>query len=106
MIVVIIHWKIKLGEAHRLAFFKHWKETLTINDRSGLVGEFLSEPLSAERAGFACGLLGLPASSAYQSFFNIGVWADVESFHREVIDPSARRPTLPTSSSNIESGWF
>ena len=32
-------------------------------------------------------MLGLPSSSAYESFFNVGLWSDLESFKRQVIDP-------------------
>lgn len=42
-------------------------------------------------------MLGLPASSAYQSFFNIGVWADIESFHRQVIDPYVGQTPKPAA---------
>ena len=72
MVIVIIHWKIKLGDESRAAFLKHWKEMLNISERSDLVGEFLSHPLTETEASFPCGLLGLPSSSAYQSFFNVG----------------------------------
>ncbi len=87
MIIVVIYWKIKLGNEHRRAFLDHWEKTLTIPERSHLVGEFLSQPVSAENAGFPSGLLGLPSSSAYQSFFNVGIWSDMESFKQQVIDP-------------------
>src|SRR6266508_4057302 len=95
MVIVVIYWKIKLGDEHRRAFLEHWEKTLTIAERSHLIGEFLSQPVATENAGFPCGLLGLPASSAYQSFFNVGLWADLESFKEQVIDPYVGQAPKP-----------
>jgi hypothetical protein len=95
VILVIIYWKIKLGDENRAAFLKHWKETLTISERSHLIGEFLSRPLAPDETDFPCGLLGLPSSSAYQSFFNVGIWSDLDSFKRQVIDPHVGKAPKP-----------
>ena len=95
MIIVVIYWKIKLGNEHRRAFLDHWEKTLTIPKRSHFVGEFLSQPVSAEDADFPSGLLGLPSSSAYQSFFNVGIWSDMESFKQQVIDPHVGQTPKP-----------
>ena len=32
MVIVIIHWKIKLGDENRAAFLKHWKDMLNISE--------------------------------------------------------------------------
>jgi hypothetical protein len=45
MHVVLVHWRIKPDEDNINAFFKHWRESNTINVRDGLVAEFLSESL-------------------------------------------------------------
>jgi len=87
MVIVIIHWKIHPGEESRRQFLQHWKETLTIEERSHLVGEYLSEPLSADQVQFPCTVLNIPPSPSYQSFFNVGIWEDVASFKRQIIDP-------------------
>ena len=87
MIIVIIHWKIHLGEGARRQFLRHWKETLTVEERSHLVGEYLSAPLSDEEVQFPCAVLNIPPAPPYQSFFNIGIWEDVASFKGQIIDP-------------------
>ena len=87
MIIVVIHWKIKEGSDHRAAFLQHWKETLTIEERSHLVGEFLTSPLSPEETDFPVAVLGVSYAAPYQSFFNIGIWESVDSFRNQVIDP-------------------
>ncbi len=95
MIIVVIYWKIRLGNRYRQEFLKHWEKTLTISERSHLVGEFLSQPVSTDNEGFPSGLLGLPSSSAYQSFFNVGIWSDMESFKQQVIDPYVGQTPKP-----------
>jgi hypothetical protein len=87
MVIVIIHWKIHPNEESRQAFFKNWEEKLTIEERSHLVGEYLSEPMPSEQVGFPCVTFNTPSSPEYQSFFNVGIWEDVESFKRQIIDP-------------------
>ena len=87
MVIVIIHWKIKEGPEYRAAFLRYWKETLRIEDRSHLVGEYLSRPLLPEETDFDATLLDVPESAPYQSFFNVGIWDSVESFKEQIIDP-------------------
>jgi hypothetical protein len=75
MVIVLILWKIKRGEQHEEDFLKHWAESLQIRDKSELVGEFLSSPMSAEDAGFSCGLFGLELDDDYYvPFINVGIW--------------------------------
>jgi len=71
----------------RAAFFKFWKESLEIPERENLVGEYLSEPLTADQAGFPCSLFNAPASAKYVSFFNVGMWKSKEDFEAKVIKP-------------------
>ncbi len=87
MIIVIIHWKIHPNDEARRQFFKHWEETLKLDERANVVGEYLSEPLSPEQVQFPCVALNVPLSPKYQSFFNVGIWKDVESFKKQIIDP-------------------
>ena len=87
MVIVLIHWKIHLGAEQRRLFLRHWKETLTIEERSHLIGEYLSEPMPESKTGFPCTTFNVPTSSKYQSFFNVGVWDSVEAFKKLVVDP-------------------
>lgn len=94
MIIVLIHWKIHRHAEARAAFLKHWHETLEIKDRSKLVGEYLSEPFTAERgaqAGIPSGLFNAPPSAPYDSFFNVGIWEDETAFYSEIIEPFVGR---------------
>src|SRR3954454_16271424 len=84
--IVVILWKIKAGADNRQAFFKHWAETLKIDDRTGLVGEFLSRPLSAEEAGPEFSIFGADASPEYEIYFNVGIWDTLDDFRTQVLD--------------------
>ncbi len=87
MVIVIIHWKIHPYDEAIRQFLDHWRDTLTVEERSHLVGEYLSQPLSMEEAQFPCAVLNTPVSPNYQSYFNVGIWADIESFRKEIILP-------------------
>lgn len=87
MIIVIIHWRIHPNNVSRADFFEYWKKNLEIEDKTNLVGEFLSKPLSASEANFACLTMNSEASDDYESFFNIGIWKDLASFEKEIIKP-------------------
>ena len=100
MIVVVIHWKIHRHAEARAQFLEHWHNTLDIRNRTKLVGEYLSEPLTAghgEKAGIPCGLFNTPTDAPYASFFNVGIWEDEKAFYAEIIEPFVgKQPkTLP-----------
>lgn len=87
MIVVLVHWKIHLGSEQRRLFLQFWRDTLTIEERSHLVGEYLSEPLAENDVKFPCATFNVPVSPKFQSFFNVGIWDSVDSFKRLVVEP-------------------
>jgi hypothetical protein len=84
--IVIILWKIKAGADNRQAFFKHWAEKLEIDDKAGLVGEFLSCPQSADEAGPEFSVFGAHASDEYELYFNVAIWETLDAFRAEVIE--------------------
>ena len=47
MEVVFVHWKILNGQEEE--FKRYWRSALPVGDRSGLIGEFLSEPTGHEK---------------------------------------------------------
>ena len=51
MHLVLIHWKIRRTEQAVHDFLQYWSDVLTIPDRTGLIGEFLSQPLRPEETG-------------------------------------------------------
>lgn len=86
MIVVIILWKVLPGDENRRAFFEHWAQALELGDRSGLVGEYLSRPLSQNEVEFDCSLLGVSAGDEYVPYFNVGIWDSLDAFRQQIIE--------------------
>ena len=94
MVIVVILWKVLPGDENERALFEYWAG-LEPEDRSGLVGEFLSRPQTKEDVGFDCSAFGLDASDKYVPFFNVGIWDSVDPFREQVIerlvDPDAEK---------------
>src|SRR3954463_8585732 len=82
--IVVILWKIKAGADNRQAFFKHWAETLKIDDVTGLVGEFLSRPRSADEAGPEFSIFCAETSSEYELYVNVAIWDTLDDFRTQV----------------------
>ena len=89
---VIIHWKIRQGHENRQRFLSDWSEKFTIEERSNLVGEFLSEPRTKDEVHFDCKIF--EESVDYTSFFNIAIWKDAASFKSDVYDRLAKDRSL------------
>ena len=82
MQIVLIHWKIRPdGEA---AFLHFWREQAIVEDRSGLVGEFLSATVDKSKLlpWITWDLADKPG--CYRSFVNVGIWQDAAEFHDQV----------------------
>lgn len=83
MIIVVVHWKIRperVGE-----FLEFWKSAAVVNDRKGLIAEFLSEGHSTDDFDWITwpftGCEGL-----YRSFVNVGYWKSGEEFEEQVAE--------------------
>ena len=89
--VVIVHWKIKLGEEAK--FLEYWSTRSVVGDRSGLVSEYLSSVEEQDRAPW---IIWQALDTAYTSYFNVGIWRDLDAFQDQIgryIDNN--RPLLP-----------
>ena len=83
MIIVLIQWKIKPEPEMVKKFLEFWKKTAVIEDRRGLIGEFLSEPHSqAEFSWITWQLNG--CEGKYRSFINVGYWNSAAEFHAQI----------------------
>lgn len=89
--IVIVHWKIKPGK--EAEFLNYWSTRSIIEDRSGLVSEYLSSIEDHDRAPWTT---WQTLKLEYTSYFNVGVWRDLDAFQDQIgryIDNS--RPPLP-----------
>lgn len=91
MHLVLIHWKIIRTEQAIQDFLRYWSEVLTIPNRAGLIGEFLSRPMKSEETGLFHNGVALHDTPAYYSFVNIGLWEDVSAFQEQIDRPYRQR---------------
>ena len=91
MHLVLIHWKIIRTEQAVQDFLRYWSDVLTIPDRGGLLGEFLSRPMQPEETGLFHNGVALHDTPAYYSFINIGLWEDVRAFQEQIDRPYRQR---------------
>ncbi len=79
MHIVLVNWKIIPGEESDFELF--WKTKVKVEDRSKMVGEYLSkvEPASAFN-WITWDLEG----AGYTPYINVGIWADANDFHDQI----------------------
>ena len=83
MIIVLIHWKIKPDQEMVDKFLQFWRQSAVVDDRRGLVGEFLTEAHStSEYTWITWQLTG--CEGKYRSFINVGYWNSAEEFHAQI----------------------
>ena len=81
MVIALIHWKIKPDLVSE--FLHYWQTEAVVQDRRGLIGEFLSEAChTSEFAWITWDLTG--REGIYRSFINVGMWANADDFHDQI----------------------
>lgn len=81
--IALIHWRIKLDGVDD--FLKHWRENNRIQDRSGLIAEFLSDSLNPSEFPFITWHLDEQSLGNFRSFVTVGIWADGEAFADQIV---------------------
>lgn len=101
MLVILVHWLIKKGFENHQKFEAMWRK-MTIDPNSGLYREILAVPEHAEDAKFNTFSITDPE---YDTYINIGIWKDIESFNAAVskyIQPAERRAPLAGPAKDVE----
>ena len=83
MIIVIIHWKIKPEQEKVEEFLEFWRKAALVGDRTGLIGEFLSEGHSTKEFGWITWPL-TGCERKHKSFVNVGYWNSAEEFQEQI----------------------
>ena len=83
MTIVLIHWKIRPEQKMVDKFLKFWRATATIDDRRGLIGEFLTEAHSTAEYGWITWQL-TGCEGKYRSFVTIGCWNSADEFYAQI----------------------
>ena len=84
MIIVLIKWKIENKQEKLDAFLDFWKQEAVVQDRKGLVGEFLSKIGSRERYDYMTWDFEKPEGDAYKIFVNAAIWTDAGAFQEQI----------------------
>jgi hypothetical protein len=84
MMVALIHWRIKPDTASIDEFLTHWKTHNTIGDRSGLMGEFLSDSLPLADFPYITWHLDPESLGNFKSYVTVGLWRDSDAFKNQV----------------------
>jgi hypothetical protein len=85
MIVCLIHWKIRKGKEPE--FIASWQTKYTVQNRDGLIGEYLSEVKTNVDYpyitwDFCCDDTANEAGCSH--FLNVAIWQSAERFYDEI----------------------
>jgi hypothetical protein len=81
MHILLIEWKIIPGKEDE--FKDYWKTKVPVQDRTQLVGEFLSS-VNAKTEEFPWVTWNSNKDSSFSHFINVALWANVGAFHRQI----------------------
>ena len=84
MIIVLIKWKIENKQDRINAFLNFWRKEAVVQDRKGLVGEFLSEIGSKAQYDYITWDFEQPVGDTYKIFVNVAIWDDGEAFQEQI----------------------
>lgn len=84
MIVALIHWRIRPEPEHVAAFMDHWRTMNRVENRTGLVAEFLSDVLPVRDFPSTTWHLDSESLGNFISYVTVGLWKDLPSFEQEV----------------------
>jgi hypothetical protein len=82
MVIVLIKWMIKPEKEAIDAFLHHWRTEALVQDRRGLVGEFLSE-VDLEKYT-TWDVRGGSSRREGKLFVNVGTWANRDEFEEQI----------------------
>lgn len=87
--IVLVHWQIRSERENE--FMEYWRTAGVIRDRTGLLGEFLSDVAARDPVAAPWITWLLPASdtadgSAVRHFVNVGLWSSETAFLKQVGD--------------------
>jgi heme-degrading monooxygenase HmoA len=73
-----VEWRIKKGREQE--FLDYWSTRATVEDRSGLIGEFLSKVEDQKQYPWMVWDL----DPAYTTYVNVGFWRDGDAFQQQI----------------------
>ena len=82
MVIVVIKWSIKPDMIEH--FREFWTEEARVQDRLGLVAEFLSEVGSKEDFPYITWTLDDQAEEPSEVYVNVGIWTNPDAFRDQI----------------------
>lgn len=82
MVIVVIKWSIRpdmVGQFHEF-----WSREARVQDRLGLVGEFLSEVGSKDEYPYITWSLDGHGAPPGEVYVNVGIWSDADAFRDQI----------------------
>lgn len=84
MLAALIHWRVKPEQEHVDAFLDHWKNNNRVDDRRGLIAEFLSDPLDTKSFPHVTWHLDGESLGDFKSYVTVGLWSDADEFEKQI----------------------
>jgi len=78
MRIVLVEWRIRKGEEEQ--FLEYWSKRVIVQDRSGLIGEFLSRVESRQQYPWITWEL----NERWTTFVNVGLWREASDFEEQI----------------------
>jgi hypothetical protein len=78
MRIVLIEWRIRKGQEEQ--FLEYWSKRAVVQDRSGLIAEFLSRVESPQQYPWITWEL----DECWTTFVNVGLWREASDFEEQI----------------------
>ena len=82
MVIVVIKWSNRPDRIQ--AFRRFWSQEAQVQDRLGLVAEFLSEVGAKDEYPYITWTLDDQGGEASQVYVNVGIWTDSDAFQEQI----------------------
>ena len=82
MVIVVIKWSIRPDMVRD--FRAYWSRETRVQDRLGLVGEFLSEVGSKDDYPYITWALDDQRAKPSKGYVNVGIWTDSDAFQDQI----------------------
>jgi heme-degrading monooxygenase HmoA len=78
MRIVVLEWRIRKGQEDE--FLEYWSSRATVPDRSGLIGEFLSQVEDQDQYPW----ISWELDERWTTFVNVGLWREGSDFQNQI----------------------
>ena len=84
LFIILVQWFIKPAPQTIEAFQQFWATQVPVNDRTHLIGEFLSNIVPGQQLPYPVHLLAPDVEVEHVTFVNVGIWRDERAFETAI----------------------